>query len=382
MAGENDGGFTPQNSTEEDILNRHINSAIDSQDTPDASETPEEGTSSQAPDTAGTPTQTQERQQSNVAGTDTSGTKDAQTQQAPQQGQPSADDSGTPKRARPDGLTEDKDGNLVGPNGQIVIERGAQRRLYEANSQLKMHMAWKDKHIATLQRQLEQANDGGAASQALNGLPQQLGLNPEQTSVGLRMAAAWNRDPVATAKYLLKELVSMGHNIQDVLGPDAGAGIATNGLVQAIQQQLAPLTQQQRAQQEEQRRQQGILERRDAFVAKYPNAVYHEHALMDLVQKRGMSPEEAYLRLENFATRYNLDMTKPLGPQYLALRQQAAQQQPQQQTPQTPARQTVQPPLGNGRGDPAIAQNVRPAVNASSSWDDMISQSLDEVGWR
>lgn len=223
-------------------------------------------------------------------------------------------------------VRSDAQGNLIDQNGQVVARAGAERRLYEkatdattrleqATGQLQMYA----NKVNELQQQVNQ-------SQALNGMPQKLGLNENEAVMSMQLMNKWKQDPVGTIKYLLTEAKAAGHNV-DIEG--LAPGMDMGAIARIIDQRLQPLQQDREAQQREQQVQQEAERQYQEFIYNpaFPNARTHENEIAQLLRSDPrLSLEAAYYKLQSYALQRGLDFTQPLGPQLQYQQQQPAQQ--------------------------------------------------------
>lgn len=267
----------------------------------------------------------------------------------------------------------DKDGNLVDKDGNIVAAAGAERRAFE-------RVQAQERYIQRLERDLEEAKSKDIDAQVLNGAPAKLGLDAQETQMGLQAIAAFKRDPVATARWMLQETMRLGYNLPQIIGQDAqgqlnGSGLDLQAVKSMISEAMQPLTQDREAVQREQEATEAAQREYDRFMARHDHAAVHEEAIATLVsQDRNMTPEVAYWRLREYAAANGYDFTKPLAPQVQA-RKQGGGAPNGNATPQ--AQRT---PMPNG-GAPTQDMRTGPVMaEPDEAWDSIVRQSLRDAG--
>ena len=322
-----------------------------------------DGQAQQGGDQGATPAQPQPVQDG--AGNQQGGTPDTTGQQQQQQ----------PQQSAPTRTKADKDGNLVDDKGNIVAAAGAERRTYE-------RVQAQQRHIDTLERDLAEANRKADLTQALNGAPQALGLNHEDVQMGLQTMAAFKKDPVTTARWLLQETMRLGYDLKQIIGNDANGQLNSNTLDlgavrQMINEAINPLVSDRNAQQQEQEAQQNAQREYNRFMASHDYANVHEGAIAQLVQTRRVTPEVAYWQLQAYAASNGLDFTQPLGPQVQA-RQQGGPAPNGNANPQ--AQTQHQQPMPNGGAPTQDMQQGPTMANADDAWENIIKQSMQESG--
>lgn len=292
------------------------------------------------------------------------------TQQQPQakdQQSQQGDKTADPASLRPlrGGVFADNKGNIVDRAGQIVARAGKEARLYTGLASTRNQL----EQAQTKIRELEQ---NGTTSQALNGLPARLGLNTEDVTAALDMAAKVRQGKVVeVAKDILAMLTAQGHNVTDLLGGDVGDSIEMKAIKRMMDERFAPIDQQrQQSQQEEQVRTAAVSAYND-FLDTNEYAELHADDIALVMREEGLKPQQAYNKLMHFVARNGLDPAQPLEPQIRARQtQQPAQQQPTQQ------RQQNHKPMINGvRGNGGTNVASAPMASADDSWADIIKQA-------
>lgn len=271
----------------------------------------------------------------------------------------------------------DKDGNIVDDKGNVVAQAGADRRAFE-------RVQAQDRVIRQQDADLQRLNQELAQARALNDAPQKLGLTPADTQMGLQAIAAFKKDPVSTARWMLQETMRLGYDLKQIIGSDAqgqlnGGSLDLAAVRGMINDAVKPLTADRNAQQVDQQANADAQREYDRFMANHDHAAVQEEAIASLVKRNGVTPEVAYWQLREYAAVNSFDFTKPLGPQ-VAARHQGGQQQPNGNA--TPQAQTPQQqPMPNGGGVPQTDMQQGPVMHdADTSWDAIVNQSLQEAG--
>lgn len=270
----------------------------------------------------------------------------------------------------------DKDGNLTDAQGNVVAKAGAERRHYE-------RVQAQASYITRLEGELKQAKEAGTMTGALNDVPSKLGLDMRETEMGLQAIASFKKDPVATARWMLQETMRLGYNLNQIVGEDAQGNQSSGSLdLQAVKnmiaEQVGPLVQDRTAQQQQQEAEQAATRDYEAFIAKHDNASVHDDVLANMLQSNAsLTPEVAYWQLREYASKNQLDFTKPLRDQVASREQGAQQQQPQgNAAPQAQSQQ----PMPNGGAPMNDAQTSPTFAEADDAWDSIVKQSLRDAG--
>ena len=261
---------------------------------------------------------------------------------------------------RPTGF--DANGNVVDAQGVVVAKAGAERRLFERAARASDELGKAQQQVQLLTNQLAQNN-------ALDGQVRQFGLEPSEVTVGLQLAAQFKRDPVGVARTILQQVQAMGHNIEGA--PAAGVDMAA--MKQMVSEAVAPFTQQQAQQAQDQQSRAAAETQLNNFYNRYPNASVQEESIASMVRE-GLGLEEAYLQLENYALKNNLDISKPLRPQIQA-RGTNGQQQQRQSRESLPNGQSS---ISANASDPNANQYADP----ETSYKDIVRQSMLDSGMR
>jgi hypothetical protein len=291
--------------------------------------------------------------------------------------------AGQPQQGKPDGAASaqpkpDKAGNLVDKDGKIVAAAGPERRQYERVQAQDRHIRNVEQERDTLRQQLTQAK-------VLNDAPQQLGLDMQETQMGLQAIASFKKDPVATAKWMLQETMRLGYNLKDIIGADAqgqvnGGSMDLQAIKAMIAEQVGPLIGDRQAAQQQTQSEQAAQREYTAFIAKHDNADVHEDAIASLMHSNpDLSPEVAYWQLREYAAKNGYDFTQPLRAQVEA-RQSGQQRTPPNGNADPQAQTHHQRPMPNGGATSVPMQNGPLMNEPDDAWDVIVNQSLREAG--
>lgn len=332
-----------------------------------------------------TDTTTDGQQQAEPQATDEGQAAQGGEQQQQDAGAGSGTDEAGQQQQRQDGDTKtsgpvkaDDKGNLVDGRGNIVAAAGAERRHYERAQAAQ-------RTITRLEQELQEAKSQDYMSQALNGAPKELGLDMQETQMGLQAIAAFKKDPVATAQWMLQETMRLGYTLPQIVGGDAANGQVNSGSLdlQAVRSMISeavqPLVGDREAQQQETQRMQAAQREYDTFLAKHDFADVHEDALAGMLKKdASLTPETAYWRLREFASRNGLDFSKPLREQVQSRAQSGNNASNGNATPQA---QQERAPMPNG-GAPTNDMRDGPVMaDPNDAWDTIVRQSLRDAGF-
>lgn len=234
----------------------------------------------------------------------------------------------------------DDKGNITDDKGNVLYPAGRARRAYEDNVRLREERAELIPRLQTAELQLREIN-------YLNGVPQRFQLNNEEVATALDWAARMKREPLSVAKDLLAMITAQGYNVTDLLGKDVGDSIDMRGIKALLDQRLAPIEQQRNETREEDARLQDARRQYNQFLNDNEFASVHENEIAALAKREQINPQQAYNQLYRFAADNSLDFSMPLGPQIVAKREAAGQQQqPNGQQQQQPNAQRPLPSNG------------------------------------
>ena len=257
-----------------------------------------------------------------------------------------------------------KQGDLLGPNGEVIARAGMERRVYEK--------AFNDARgritpvFERMNREVESLRAQVATHAEYNTTARELQLNPTEQIIGLKLLAAYRKEPQATINYLLTEAKANGHNValNDQPGIDASA------ISSMIDKKLQPFTDQHQEGQRVQAAHAQAERDYNEFMQANPGARVHENEIAGLLQRfPHLSLESAYLRLENWMLQNRFDVSQPLQPQ-VAARNAAAQRSGNGQGPR---------PLVNGRTPPGLADAGEAAQGALASVDENYGEIVRRV---
>lgn len=305
---------------------------------------------------------------SDADGSDSRG--DHRSQQVKNGKQP-ADDM----RKLPNGLLQDKQGNLVHPQtGAIIARAGESRRHYERAQRIQSQLDQTSTRVTQLQQQLEQ-------TRVLNDMPRTLGLSNEDLQVALPLVGEFVKNPLVAARKIVEMVASMGHNLSDILGQGADGSIEMAAVSRMLDERLKPLkeietqrTQAQNAEAERTRAEQAVQD----FFNSHENAEMHAQEIDNLIGIRvaqgdkNITPEKAYYELQVFAAQNGLDFSRPLKPQVEALQRANGQQTDTSHRHQTRSNRS----LPNGRGGAPRTMAETEFADSNAGWDDIIKGAL------
>lgn len=270
------------------------------------------------------------------------------------------------------GLFADQQGNIVDPrNGAVLARAGSERRMFERSVRVQGEMERVGQELQQTRQNLERVN-------YLNDLPRKYQLGTDEVEAGLGIVAEFKKNPVEAARKVVELAASMGHNVSDILGKNAGDAIEMKAINRMLEEKLAPVLAPLQQQRETARVRQQAEQQLNSFLDQHDFAETHLPAINSLMgQHPDMSPQKAYYEIRSFAQQHGLDFSKPLKPQIAAIA--AQQQQPgagQRGNGQAP-RQPASRPMPNGSaGYSARSTSEADFAPASSSWEDIIRGSM------
>jgi hypothetical protein len=271
------------------------------------------------------------------------------------------------QRQQDDGQVRyDQAGNVIDARGNIVAPAGRGRRLDEQNKRYRGLLEAKD-------RELHQLKVAQAEAKYLNGAPQSLGLNADETAAALDMMALFKSNPGQLVQIVLAEASAKGIDLNKLLGSNMGS-VQTEAIKKMLDERLGPLDKMNKQREEDTRINTAVTHRYNTFLTKYPDAEPHQDAIANLMRTQGLHETEAYFRVREFALRNGLDFDQPLGPQLAAIMQQGGQ--PRQQA-------SRRRPIVNGR-TPSNGMTERKSEVASPerSYASIIDEALIEAGYQ
>jgi hypothetical protein len=261
----------------------------------------------------------------------------------------------------------DQAGNVIDARGNIVAPAGRGRRLDEQNRRYKGLLDAKEK-------ELQQARVAIAEAKYLNGAPQSLGLNADETAAALDMMALFKNNPGQLVQIVLAEAQAKGVDLNKLLGSNMGS-VQTEAIKKMLDERLGPLDREFKARDAEQKLNSTVMERYNTFLTKYPDADPHQDAIANLMRTQGINETEAYYRVREFALRNGLNFESPLGPQLAVIMQRGGQ--PRQQA-------SRRRPMINGRA-PSNGQMTERKTEVASpdrSYASIIDEALQEAGYQ
>lgn len=262
-------------------------------------------------------------------------------------------------------------GDLVDRDGRVVARAGAERRHYEAAQRA-------TRELTQTRGELERINTELNAFRQAAQLPTQLGLSPDESTVGLQLVASWKQNPVGVIQYLVEQAKAAGHNLDTLGGTTDMAAIRA-----MIAQEFAPIRQQSQAVQQQTEMQNAARQQVEHLVTEYGDqAMVNSDALAKLIDAAGqankpLTLEQAYLRFSNWCLGNGYDPHQPIDPQ-IAAKQQAPQ-------PQQPANQQRNPPRPNGRAVAApngvVPMDSASRITGTESTRDLVREAMREAGY-
>jgi hypothetical protein len=209
-----------------------------------------------------------------------------------------------------------RNGDLIGPNGEVLARGGAERRYYETAQRATRELNTVKGRLTAVEAEL---NGYKAAAT----LPTQLGLGPAEVTTAMQFMSHWKQNPVEAAKKMLAELTAAGYNIDELKG-----GVDVSAIKKMIEDNIAPFKQDREAQTREQQIAQEVQREIEDTFAEFPWAAQQQRELDAVLQQFPGAPlREVVLRVEAWAYRNGYDVNQPLTPQVLARQQNGGSQQ-------------------------------------------------------
>lgn len=264
----------------------------------------------------------------------------------------------------------DGKGNIVDKDGKILARAGEAARLWQDASRATAQ-------VTNLTRQLERVTQENTQNKQLieqareiAGLPAKFGVSREDYNEGITLMSRWRADPVGVAREIVARTLTYGHNVSDILGKTAGDALEMKAITSLVKQTTQPIEDARIASEKQQQANATAETAYRNFISAHEYAEIHAEVIAKQMAK-GVSPELAYMQIENFALRNGLDFTQPLGPQIVARQSQEAQR---------PTGQQQQRPLPNGgRVNGSGNLQTEPSqASASDSWEDILRGAMSD----
>jgi len=250
--------------------------------------------------------------------------------------------------------------DLIDKDGSVIAKGGPDRRHYENWQRAQQENGTLTQNLQSLESQVD-------AYKSASNLGTQYSLSPEEMTAGAQIMQAWKDDPASTVKYLLTQAQSLGYNVDGISGATDVSAIKT-----MIDQALSPIMQERQDKVDTQRIEDEARTQYSSFLQTYPDAESHETALAQLLEgDKNLSLEAAYYKLRSFYSEKGLDWSKPLEVLQAEMQQQAEQK-----------RGNTQQPLPTGNVSSTTMTDTTDIADASTSFDDIIRQSMNEAGMK
>jgi len=252
--------------------------------------------------------------------------------------------------------------DLVGRDGKVIAVAGRERRFYEKAIQEGNRASNLANEVAVLRSQLEAVNNAGTLSTQYN-------LTPEEVTTGAQLISAYKESPVETIQYMLTQAQASGHNVDAILHGAGGTNM--DAIQQMLDTALKPLVAEHTERADTQAANDRALGIYNEFSTKYPDAAVHETSLARLLKDDpNLSPEAAYLKLQNWYLHNNLNWTKSI--ETLKREANAAEA--------NGSRASTQQQLPEGGTSPANVTNKAQVADVNTSTGDIIKDAMREAG--
>ncbi len=267
---------------------------------------------------------------------------------------------------------QDNRGNLVDNRGNVAIAAGQPRRLFD---QARREARQYEQQARELQQRITEferlQNDTRVSDQALNGLPNKLGMSEQDVQNAFKFWNGLRVSPVETVNDLINHARTLGHKIDGV-----GQGIDPEMIKAAVTEVMQPVlnTSQQQAAYTERRAE--VQREVDTFFSQYEDARIHEPELAALIQRDPtLTLHKAYSELRDYAYRHGLNWSQPLH------------QQSKQSTNGNGGRTTNDPSLVSGHNiGPAGRESLTDKNDADEfyspekDWRSIVAEQMSKAG--
>lgn len=278
---------------------------------------------------------------------------------------------------RPDGLvavpdpSNPKVSNLVDPRtGQVVVQAGAQRRLYDNMQRAQREAQTHSGRVQQLETELN-------AYKAANVAAAQYKLAPNEQVDAMRLMADFKANPAATLQKIVEEAQAAGIDLPFL----QNGGMAPSVIEGMLDRKLAPLTAPQEQARVQAEQQAAAKEALDTFLEVHDTAEVHLPLIADMLSKNPKATlESCYTQIIQFAADHGLDYRRPLKEQIEA--RNATGVTPSNNPPAAAATNAPARNLPNGRSASAGTTNVEDVAEygANDSWDTIIRNAVRRHG--
>lgn len=266
---------------------------------------------------------------------------------------------------------QDQRGNIFDAKGQLIAPSGAGhklfRRLYPYIERAETEAAGYKTRVDHYERATSAAKEAG--------------LSLDEQSASLSLMVAYKRDPKAAIKFLLQQAQNSGTDVSDIVQGGGGVDAATlrNAVQEIVTQALQPFqpiieqTQQQRQMQELQEEAAQVY---NDFFDNKPDAAIHKGALASVMEAGNFDLQTAYYELKTDALGRGLDWSRPLAPQYQALRTKGGNNR----QPNGGGQDQILPDLNGRTGNSShVDHGSRRQAAPDDSWNSIIEDAVSEV---
>ena len=266
---------------------------------------------------------------------------------------------------------QDQRGNIFDAKGQLIAPSGAGHKLFR---RLYPYIERAETEAAGYKTKVEHYERATAAAK-------EAGLSLDEQSASLSLMVAYKKDPKAAIKFLLQEAQNRGTDVSDIVQGGGGVDAATlrNAVQEIVTQALQPFqpiieqTQQQRQMQELQEEAAQVYN--DFFESK-PDASIHKGALASVMEAGNFDLQTAYYELKTDALSRGLDWSRPLAPQYEALRTKGGNNR----QPNGGGQDQILPDMNGRTGNNShVDHGSRSVAAPDDSWNSIIESAVAEV---
>lgn len=342
------------------MLDEHIGATSRDQNTTRETRQARDGRTTAESEGTGRQTRTQSTQRDN---------KDNQQQNTQQRGQSNVDGqegSGRTFQPRQLGafLRQGPNGDVYSIDGRRIAAAGAGYNVAQRVANLYAPL---EREHAALKQRVETYDNANAAARAE-------GLTLEDQAMGLRLAAAWKRDPVQTLNFLLNQAVESGKDVSSIRN---GGGVDPVSLGSMIEERLSKalepfqvFVRNAQSEQENAEIRERVTQDIEAFFEDFPGSRMHRQALGAIMQHTGDTPKEAWFRLRAEAAQHGWDLNRPLAEQAQSTRS---------ASPNGGGNRQPRIPSFNGRGNGtqrSVPSGSLEIAGADDSWDKIIQDTV------
>jgi hypothetical protein len=266
---------------------------------------------------------------------------------------------------------QDAKGTIFNAQGQVFAQSGGAARIFQ---KVWPYLERVETEAAGYKARAENYE---RATQAAK----EAGLSLDEQSASLSLMVAYKKDPKAAINFLLQQAQGRGIDVSDIVQGGGGLSEATlraamEDMLEKKLERFAPFVQQTEMQAQQEQARSEAVQQYNEFMESKPDARGHASAIASVMESTNCDMQTAYYELKTDALSKGLDWTKPLAPQYQALRDKTANNARQ---PNGGRSQNLPDFNVRANGNDTVGHGSRSVANADDSWDSIIEGAVHSV---